>query len=94
LASGESVVAQTNTAGREIIRQELRTASDRWNKYVDLLQRTALSLKDKALKLSSFEEQYNQLLEWTKTTEAKLVVSEPANTLKDKKDMLQHYKVK
>lgn len=68
-SSGEKVLQETSTTGREKIRAEIRDIHDRWDKLNDDIRKLQKKQETKSHQLSSYQDLLQQILAWLEINE-------------------------
>lgn len=94
IESGEKLYPDTAAAGREKVRQSLRSAKEDWERLFSALNDTQRSVDNFLLQWSSYSEGQNKLLGWLTDTEATLRADvDLKSTLQEKRMQLQNHRV-
>ncbi|XP_064624000.1 muscle-specific protein 300 kDa-like isoform X3 [Lineus longissimus] len=89
IETGEKLYPDTAAAGREKIRQELRTAKEDWDHLLNGLNDASRKFESYLNQLESYSETQDQLVKWINDTEQMMVNDkELKNTLVEKREQL------
>ena len=91
--SGEGLYPVTSPEGREVIRQELRELRELWESYSDGLQERDRRLDTQHAQWTVYEDRVAELQDWLQQVTVSLPDMELKNTLPEKKESAQMYKV-
>lgn len=92
--AGERLYPDTAAAGREKVRQTLRSAKEDWERLFSALNDTQRRVDNFLLQWSSYAEGQDQLQRWLGDTEASLRADlDLKNTLQEKRMQLQNSRV-
>ena len=95
MEAGEKLYPNTATAGRDDIRQKLRTLKQDWDTLYDDVSSSQRELDVKLVQWTSYEDSSQQLLNWLSNMEGQLKGSIPLmSTLDEKKKQQQAYRVR
>lgn len=94
IEAGEKLYPDTAAAGREKVRQNLRTAKEDWERLFNALNDTQRRVDNFLLQWTSYAEGQDQLVRWLGDTEATLRADvDLKNTLQEKRMQLQNHRV-
>jgi nesprin-1 len=95
IETGEKLYPDTAAAGREQIRQELRTAKEDWDHLLNGLNDASRKFESYLNQLESYSETQDQLVKWINETEEMMVNdTEMKNTLVEKREQLHQRRVR
>ena len=76
VTASEKVLPETNTQGREKIREEVRELKDRWDQIIAGLNNLKKQLDVRSIQWSSYQDILQQVLSWLDATERKIEPNE------------------
>lgn len=92
--AGEKLYPDTAAAGREKVRQSLRSAKEDWDRLFSALSDTQRRVDNFLLQWTSYAEGQDQLVRWLGDTEATVRGdTDLKNTLQEKRMQLQNQRV-
>ena len=95
IEAGEKLYPDTAAAGREAVRQSLRTAKEDWERLFSALNDSQRRVDNFLLQWSSYAEGQDQLVRWLADTESTMQGdTDLKNTLQEKRMQLQNTRVR